>query len=429
MADATNISWSDATFNGWVGCTKVSPGCKNCYAETLVQGRMGRGNTWGPKGTRERTSASNWAKPHRWNRLAAEGLLPDGSPNVDGHRPRVFCASLADVFEDRPEVEPWRQDLFDMIAATPNLDWLLLTKRPDLAASWLRAWWDARRPMRMETRGGAGVWEADGRTWTTRDYLGWGVLPNLWIGTSIESTGYTWRADWLRLIPAAVRFISAEPLLGSLFTVPGEATDGYCAETDASRDVDELQPRHVGTAGSTPVLSIEDRAHDGTPGRAPAATSAQSGAAPGKPGAGPNGQSAPLDLIGIDWVICGGESGGRNARPMHPDWACEIRDAVLSAPCGRCAAGESVDDVFHVPRPALHFKQWGSWAPGLPEPGSYITYLSRDGRRSDRLEMLLPGPAVATMVYRGANPKSSGKLLDGVEWCEFPTPAAPLVPA
>lgn len=124
MADETNISWADMTFNPVIGCTRVSPACDGCYAAHLMETRMGRVVWGGPgvgAGTRERTSDANWRKPLTWNRAAIKA----------GTRPFVFCASLADVFDSQWDPE-WRRDLFDLIRATPNLVWLLLTKRPQL---------------------------------------------------------------------------------------------------------------------------------------------------------------------------------------------------------------------------------------------------------------------------------------------------------
>lgn len=126
MAEETGISWADMTFNPWIGCAKVSPACDGCYADALM-GAGGRHKraTWGGPGegvgTRTRTAPSNWAKPRTWDRKAA----------AEGTRPFVFCASLADVFDNAVPPE-WRRDLFDLIRATPNLTWLLLTKRPGM---------------------------------------------------------------------------------------------------------------------------------------------------------------------------------------------------------------------------------------------------------------------------------------------------------
>jgi len=113
----SKIEWTTHTFNPWIGCTKVSPGCDGCYAENLMAIRYKRVE-WGAGEDRARTSAANWRKPRQWEREA----------RATGQRPFVFCASLADVFDN--EVDPlWRSDLFELIEATPNLIWLLLTKR------------------------------------------------------------------------------------------------------------------------------------------------------------------------------------------------------------------------------------------------------------------------------------------------------------
>lgn len=117
MAENSKIEWTDHTFNPWIGCTKVSPGCDGCYAENLMDHRYGRVE-WGAGNDRSRTSPGNWRKPVQWEKQAAK----------TGARPRVFCASLADVFDNEVD-ERWRHDLFGLIEATPRLVWLLLTKR------------------------------------------------------------------------------------------------------------------------------------------------------------------------------------------------------------------------------------------------------------------------------------------------------------
>lgn len=116
MAETTHISWADATFNPWIGCTKISPACDGCYAEHLMANRHKR-VVWG--GERSRTSEGYWRGPLNWNRKAV----------TDGTRPFVFCSSLADVFDNQVPAE-WRADLFVLIRQTPALVWLLLTKRP-----------------------------------------------------------------------------------------------------------------------------------------------------------------------------------------------------------------------------------------------------------------------------------------------------------
>lgn len=117
MAENSKIEWTDHTFNPWIGCTKVSPACDHCYAENMMDTRYGRVK-WGAGEDRSRTSVANWQKPKKWNREALAA----------GTRPLVFCASLADVFDNEVE-EKWRHDLFKLIEDTPALIWLLLTKR------------------------------------------------------------------------------------------------------------------------------------------------------------------------------------------------------------------------------------------------------------------------------------------------------------
>jgi len=368
VPEQTAISWCDATFNPWIGCAKVSPACARCYAETLAVNRMGlteaKGTAvWGEGANRKVTADSTWKKPTRWNRLAVEGLLPDGSPNVDGHRPRVFCASMADVFEERRDLQETRDRLFDLIERTPALDWLLLTKRPEFARAWLYDFY-ARRGL---------------REWASRDGIGWGVLPNVWVGVSVENSRWTWRADVLREIPAPVRFLSAEPLLGSLFDRPRLVA---C-------DCDE--ERHGGARHYVCPFCREYPDQCGC-----------------------RQVRRPLDLAGIDWLIVGGESGGRASRPMHPAWARELRYAALDRGI------------------AFHFKQFGSWGPAGSGvyPGDVCWSLAVDGYEekyvADADYVCASNESIGEWIrYYGPAPKAGGKLLDGVEYCEFPSAAVP----
>jgi protein gp37 len=157
-----------------MGCTKVSDGCRFCYAESLTKNRMGL-SLWGARGKRQVTSAANWRKPHQWNREALRA----------GERRRVFCASLCDVFEDHPIANRERARVWETVQATPALDWQILTKRPERIAACLPEGWGA----------------------------GW---RHVWLGTSIEDARVAHRADHLRAVPAAVRFVSYEPALGPL---------------------------------------------------------------------------------------------------------------------------------------------------------------------------------------------------------------------
>ncbi len=170
MAENSHISWTDHTFNPWIGCTRVSPACDHCYAASLSV-RHHWTDGWGTGVPRHRTSASTWAAPHGWNRKAER----------TGDRPRVFCASLADVFDN--EVDPaWRVDLWALIRETPLLRWMLLTKRIGNAAHMLPVNWPMAHVGLMATLENQEVWDRD--------------FPKL-IGT-----------------PAAWHGVSAEPLLG-----------------------------------------------------------------------------------------------------------------------------------------------------------------------------------------------------------------------
>lgn len=129
MAETTRIAWTDATFNPWVGCTKVGPGCDHCYAEA-ANNRFHDGANWGPGAPRARTSPGNWNKPRTWNRHKAEGtkFFPGRKGEPVPIPLWVFCASQADVFDN--EVDPaWRADLWRLIRETPMLRWQLVTKR------------------------------------------------------------------------------------------------------------------------------------------------------------------------------------------------------------------------------------------------------------------------------------------------------------
>lgn len=175
MGEQTIIAWTDHTFNIAWGCTKISPGCKNCYADTFATKRIGL-NLWGPRNARRTFGPKHWAEPLKWDRQA----------QAEQRRHRVFCSSMCDIFEDHPTIDREREKLWGLIRETPNLHWQLLTKRPERILDNLPPDWG---PMGYH---------------------------NVWIGTSIENNEYVWRADHLRLVPASVRFISYEPALGPL---------------------------------------------------------------------------------------------------------------------------------------------------------------------------------------------------------------------
>lgn len=183
MGVDTAIAWTEHTFNPWWGCERVSPGCQHCYAEAFAK-RTGHA-VWGKTADRRFFGDKHWAEPLRWNNLAHERGLPA----------LVFCASMADVFEDRPELSESRWRLWDLIEATPWLIWQLLTKRPENVAGMVPIWW-LEQPYPLP----------DHR-------FGW--PNNVWIGTTVEDQAHAdKRIPTLAQIPAPVRFLSVEPMLG-----------------------------------------------------------------------------------------------------------------------------------------------------------------------------------------------------------------------
>lgn len=184
MSENSKIEWTDHTFNPWWGCQKVSEGCKHCYAETLDN--RWKGGHWGPGSDRKPMGEKYWAQPLKWNEAAKKAGIPA----------KVFCASMADVFEGNPQVIPFRERLFDLVMATPFLTWQLLTKR-------------AENIMRFSPR-----------SWRES------FPENVWAGGSAENQKrLEEQMEYLVHVPAVVRFLSCEPLLGPL-TLPVDCNDG-----------------------------------------------------------------------------------------------------------------------------------------------------------------------------------------------------------
>lgn len=312
MGQNTGIEWATHTFNPWRGCTRVSEACRNCYAETWSKKNPLVLGVWGPNGTRVVAAPAQWREARKWNRIAGENEQRHAAACLGSRseydlielyeRPRVFMASLADVFEDwagpmhaadgkplrkcqgcdwegttdvcpdcagelRPVTMEWvRLRALILAHNCRNLDWLLLTKRPE-------------NILRM-TAGLFDPWPA-----------------HVWIGTTVENQGQAdRRIPELLKVPAAVRFLSCEPLLG-----PVDLGRSCCIGRVRALDDVGLSARLASDVEAT--FSILD---------------------------------------GLNWVIVGGES-GPDARPMHPDWARSLRDQCQ-------AAG--------VP---FFFKQWGEW--------------------------------------------------------------------
>ncbi|HKS96745.1 MAG TPA: DUF5131 family protein [Terriglobia bacterium] len=181
MGEKSKIEWTDATFNPWHGCTKVSPACDHCYAETFAR-RVGFSETgsklpiWGKDAGRRFFGDAHWNEPLKWNKQAER----------EGVRKRVFCGSMCDVMEDSEDLQHSRVRLYNLIDDTPHLDWLLLTKRPQNFRRFLP------------------------KTWLDRP------RPNVWGMTTVENADYLWRTEELLRTPFAVRGLSIEPLLGPL---------------------------------------------------------------------------------------------------------------------------------------------------------------------------------------------------------------------
>jgi len=385
MAENTKIEWAHHTFNPWMGCTKVSPACKHCYAERDMDYRYGK-VAWGPNGTRVLTGSENWAKPVKWNREAKE----------KGVRHRVFCASLADVFEDWQgpmlnsqgergvvtcadsvwftngpvsncrdlTMDDVRTQLFALIDATPNLDWLLLTKRPENIKKMI--------PCRTDTScdGDCADCSLDGSRCRSR--------KNIWLGCSVENQEY---AD--KRIPellkcrdlSPVLFLSCEPLLGPVdlnadggWLVPWEKSDGVCGPGTWNE-------MFVCANNHSAKRYLKSEKH----GRNICLQSGcEATAYPAKPG--------------IDWVIAGGES-GPEARPTDPEWFRSLRDQCKSA---------------GVP---FLFKQWGEFGPvAAATPAQLCTATFAGYKRGEQLYERL---------YR-IGKSQAGRRLDGFLHNGFP---------
>lgn len=334
MAESTAIEWCDSTFNPWIGCTRVSPACDNCYAARSTPART-LGVAWGAGQPRQRTSDSNWELPKRWQRQAAAFHAQCG------RRRRVFCASLADVFDNEvPQL--WRTSLFALIHDTPDLDWLLLTKRIGNAARMLQT--DAPEGIRMDK------------------------IANLWIGATVCNQAEVDRdVPKLLEVPAHVRFLSVEPMLGP---VDLQWIDDGAAHREVPRECwgivdDDHSPPGLwwnALTGERTIMhggsDVEWSRHD----------------------------------AGLDWVICGGESGPR-ARPMHPEWTRSLRD--------QCAAA----------RVPFMFKQWGEWIPADQSAAARAANGYAPIREFEHLE----GHRMHRIGKKGA-----GRMLDGRMHDEFP---------
>jgi protein gp37 len=350
MAENTKIEWADHTVNFWWGCAKISPACLHCYAERQ-DAHFHPGIPWKDRFQGEKAFASHWGPDApRLVRLDAarkEALRYERQAVEGGRRLRVFANSMADFFEDRRDLDQARLEALEVIRLTPHLDWLILTKRPERILDLLK---------RAETAA-----PGSGQSDWFRNWLAGEAPANVWLGTTVEDQE---RADQripaLLKVPAQVRFLSCEPLLGpvDLLRVLWPATGHH---------VDVLRFGYWDTAWG--FVNHGDM----------------------------------WDMFGhpIHWVICGGESGPK-ARPMHPVWARGLQDQCAQA---------------GVP---FLFKQWGAWAP-VDEPWKQNNPpLLRSGERWMNLSggHGFHGEAVWRMRLMGS--KAAGRLLDGREYLEYP---------
>lgn len=209
MAADSKIQWTTHTWSPWRGCTKVSEGCANCYAEALSHRNPAVLGEWGLQGKRALPADSSYRQLLIWNRAAAKA----------GERHRVF-PSLCDPFENRADLDAPLGRFLEIIARTPHLDYLWLTKRPELATARLHEVVRNYHGGEYENARGLPTGDMIASAWLDGE-----APPNIWLGTSIESAKYLHRTDSLKCIPARILFLSLEPLLGPLPTL-GEHLDG-----------------------------------------------------------------------------------------------------------------------------------------------------------------------------------------------------------
>ena len=359
------------------GCTKVSPACTHCYAESIARRFPATLGQWGQGAPRRRTSAAYWQQPIQWNRDGNEfatcecgftGRIPFESSRcpacdhsgITYRRRRVFVNSMSDWLDDEAPAE-WLSDLLYLIGKTPQLDWLLLTKRPHL--------WRARMQA-VAALPDVGAHLAQG-------WLEGNTFPNVWLGATIEDQA---RADEripaLLKIPARIRFLSCEPLLGPVdLLLGGECSSWKCPE-----------------CGSHAIRNDNHDPRNGVWWECLDCKASEYGEAAWRPD--------------IHWVIAGGESGPK-ARPTHPDWTRSLRNQ-----CQRAGV------------PFL-FKQWGEWAPAHDPKRDGVFVCGTTGQATDDLSKWDHRHcAAAHYCLTRVGKSQAGRTLDGRTWDEFPRSTA-----
>lgn len=374
MSDGSKIEWTDATWNPVTGCSVVSPGCTNCYAMSLAGTRL-RGHSSRQGLTRDTKAGPVWTGEVRFNRQWLDQPLRWRRSRM------IFVCAHGDLFHESVP-DAWVDQVFAVMALTPQHTYQVLTKRSARMREFM-----ARSAGRIADR----VMELRRSDLAMRNGMGpsvvvplphirpgmeWWPLPNVWLGVSAERQQEAdARIPDLLATPAAVRFISAEPLLGP---------------TDLTRLNDGPAP---GT-----INALSGDAYDG------------------------RGVQFPVKPFPrLNWIIVGGES-GPNARPMHPDWARSIRDQCT-------AAG--------IPFFFKQWGEWeiacdangrrnGYAVHRMPDTGEKFRWLGYDGRTANPSSHDVGQPAYAIAKVGKAK---AGRLLDGREWSEMPGQAAPALEA
>lgn len=360
MPQPTPIEWTEQTWNFLRGCSRVSEGCRNCYAEKVAARFSDKGLAYhGIAKRREFVGdlRSNWTGEVSFHEDILLAPLKRKKPTV------YFVNSMSDLFHEKVQDE-WLDVAFAVMALTPHHTYQVLTKRPQRM---LRYWTHEHGPWgRIAYQIGMIAGQTPGLLTAVNLMQVREPLPNTWLGVSIENQKTAdERIPCLLETPAAVRWLSMEPLLGPV-TVWGDDGEGLLRG-----------PGVIVSGGMTPST----------------------------PDSPPEGYDD--SYLGIDWIVVGGES-GQNARPMHPEWARSIRDQCH-------AAG--------VP---FFFKQWGAWQPDhvFDNIRTRGVAMKIDGSTPtiDDMKEMLKGPSAwfEEQHFSFVGKKKAGRILDGREWSEMP---------
>jgi protein gp37 len=388
MGSQTKIEWTDATWNPIIGCSRVSEGCRNCYAEQIA-GRFGSGKPTVYSGL---TQIVNGRAVWTGKIAETKQLL---QPLSWKQPKRIFVNSMSDLFHENVTDEQ-RDSIFAVMAMCPRHTFQVLTKRPERMRQYILS--------RQSGSGAQGIYEhisvGSNLLGIAIDYkwLDW-PLKNVWLGVSTENQATAdERLPFLLQTPAAVRFISAEPLLGPIDLVHIDHRENMRAEL-------KEMARNATLRGDVEAVKTFMECADSIP-------TGDLSSGEGNPardvlrGTWFDGWDSGEDGQKLDWVICGGES-GPHARPMHVEWARKLRDECV-------AAG--------VP---FFFKQWGEWTPG--ENVDAHSGLVQTATRLDDAWIFSREDLANDEGLRDDEPdlyrvgkQAAGSLLDGCEWKEFP---------